>query len=82
MYIYIHTHTHTYLERERGREKDSELTAPGPRMASKALHPTEHHCQAVDVQMEVSLERRYPKMDGLYWKTLLNLLKWMIWGYP
>ena len=21
----------------------------------------------------------YPKMDGLYWKTLL---KWMIWGYP
>ena len=21
----------------------------------------------------------YPKMDGLWWKTLL---KWMIWGYP
>ena len=25
------------------------------------------------------LKWRYPKMDGLYWTTLL---KWMIWGYP
>ena len=30
--------------------------------------------------MGVSKNRgKNPKMDGLYWKTLL---KWMIWGYP
>ena len=29
--------------------------------------------------MGVSKNKGYPKMDGLYWKTLL---KWMIWGVP
>ena len=30
------------------------------------------------VNKGVSKNKRYPKMDGLWWKTLL---KWMIWGY-